>query len=139
MKKLAVITESFRDWGRDCWCPSEIGIPVIKDLNGNLDFCQGYDHKYTYSHLGFNLKPLDIQAAIGRIQLSRLNNFIDKRRRIEKILRENLIKLKNILNLRSLLMLLISTQYLYLGQDWMSFLLFMVWIHDHCKRKFTIY
>ena len=94
-KKLAVITESFRDWGRDCWCPSGIDNTCNKRFEWQLGLLpKGYDHKYTYSHLGFNLKPLDIQAAIGRIQLSRLNNFIDKRKENWKILRENLDQIK---------------------------------------------
>ena len=67
-KKLSVIAESFRDWGRDCWCPSGIDNTCNKRFDWQLgDLPKGYDHKYTYSHLGFNLKPLDIQASIGRI------------------------------------------------------------------------
>ncbi|MFL5240988.1 MAG: lipopolysaccharide biosynthesis protein RfbH [Gemmataceae bacterium] len=79
--RLKRIAESFRDWGRDCWCPSG------KDNTCNKRFdCQrgdlphGYDHKYTYSHLGYNLKPLDVQAAIGRQQLRKLDSFIEARR-----------------------------------------------------------
>ena len=79
---LNVIAESFRDWGRDCWCPSGIDNTCKKRFGwqlGNLP--DGYDHKYTYSHLGYNLKPLDIQAAIGRVQLQRLPSFIEQRKR----------------------------------------------------------
>jgi CDP-6-deoxy-D-xylo-4-hexulose-3-dehydrase len=79
--RLKRIAESFRDWGRDCWCPSG------KDNTCNKRFdCQrgdlphGYDHKYTYSHLGYNLKPLDVQAAIARQQLRKLDSFIAARR-----------------------------------------------------------
>jgi CDP-6-deoxy-D-xylo-4-hexulose-3-dehydrase len=79
--KLKKIAESFRDWGRDCWC--EPG----KDNTCGQRFCQklgdlpeGYDHKYTYSHIGFNLKATDIQAAIGLSQLNKANDFIQKRR-----------------------------------------------------------
>lgn len=85
--KLKKIAESFRDWGRDCWC--EPG----KDNTCGLRFCQklgdlpeGYDHKYTYSHIGFNLKATDIQAAIGLSQLKKANVFIEKRRRNHELL-----------------------------------------------------
>ena len=64
-QKLKIIAESFRDWGRDCWCPSGIDNTCNKRFGWQLgDLPEGYDHKYTYSHLGFNLKPLDPQAAI---------------------------------------------------------------------------
>lgn len=78
---LKIIVESFRDWGRDCWCPSGIDNTCKKRFEwklGKLPF--GYDHKYTYSHLGYNLKPLDYQAAIGRVQLKRLANFNEARK-----------------------------------------------------------
>jgi CDP-6-deoxy-D-xylo-4-hexulose-3-dehydrase len=92
-QKLAVIAESFRDWGRDCWCPSGIDNTCKKRFDWQLgDLPQGYDHKYTYSHLGFNLKPLDIQAAIGRIQLKRLPEFIEKRKENWNYLRSGLIQ-----------------------------------------------
>lgn len=84
---LKKITESFRDWGRDCWCPPG------KDNTCGERFCQqlgelpnGYDHKYTYSHIGFNLKVTDTQAAIGLSQLNKANIFVEKRRENHKIL-----------------------------------------------------
>ena len=79
--ELKLIAESFRDWGRDCYCPPG------KDNTCNKRFCwklgqlpEGYDHKYTYSHLGYNLKITDMQAACALAQLDRLEEFIAKRR-----------------------------------------------------------
>ena len=75
------IVESFRDWGRDCWCPPGCDNTCLKRYDWNLgDLPEGYDHKYTYSHLGYNLKSGDIQAAIGLAQLDRLDSFIKLRR-----------------------------------------------------------
>lgn len=90
-QKLKVVAESFRDWGRDCWCPSGIDNTCNKRLSWQLgELPIGYDHKYTYSHLGFNLKPLDPQAAIGRVQLRRLPDFIEARKHNWEILRRGL-------------------------------------------------
>jgi CDP-6-deoxy-D-xylo-4-hexulose-3-dehydrase len=90
-QKLRVVAESFRDWGRDCWCPSGIDNTCNKRFGWKLgELPEGYDHKYTYSHLGYNLKPLDIQAAIGRVQLRRLPEFIEARKRNWEILRRGL-------------------------------------------------
>ena len=76
------IIESFRDWGRDCWCMPGCDNTCAKRYSWNLgSLPEGYDHKYTYSHLGYNLKSGDIQAAIGSVQLNRLNQFIEVRRR----------------------------------------------------------
>lgn len=76
------IVESFRDWGRDCWCPSGCDNTCLKRYEWTLgELPEGYDHKYTYSHLGYNLKSGDIQAAIGLAQLDRLDSFIEFRKR----------------------------------------------------------
>jgi CDP-6-deoxy-D-xylo-4-hexulose-3-dehydrase len=76
-----VIVESFRDWGRDCWCPSGKDNTCNKRFGWQLGALpEGYDHKYIYSHLGYNLKPLDTQAAIGRVQLKKLPAFVAARR-----------------------------------------------------------
>jgi CDP-6-deoxy-D-xylo-4-hexulose-3-dehydrase len=79
--RLKRIAESFRDWGRDCWCASGMDNTCGKRFGWQLgDLPAGYDHKYIYSHLGYNLKPLDVQAAIGRQQLRKLDGFVAARR-----------------------------------------------------------
>src|ERR1017187_7202408 len=89
--RFKVIVESFRDWGRDCWCASGHENTCGKRFGWQLgELPGGYDHKYTYSHLGYNMKPLDIQAAIGREQLKRLPDFVDARRRNWQHLRQGL-------------------------------------------------
>jgi CDP-4-dehydro-6-deoxyglucose reductase, E1 len=78
--ELMTIAESFRDWGRDCYCDPGCENTCKKRFNQKLgDLPQGYDHKYTYSHLGYNLKITDMQAACGLAQLDRLPEFINKR------------------------------------------------------------
>jgi CDP-6-deoxy-D-xylo-4-hexulose-3-dehydrase len=78
--RLKVIVESFRDWGRDCWCASGKDNTCNKRFGWQLgELPEGYDHKYIYSHFGYNLKPLDPQAAIGRVQLKKLPDFIQAR------------------------------------------------------------
>jgi CDP-6-deoxy-D-xylo-4-hexulose-3-dehydrase len=92
---LKTYAESFRDWGRDCWCPSGKDDTCGKRFGWNLgELPLGYDHKYTYSHLGYNLKPLDPQAAIGRKQLRKLPAFIEARARNWEYLREGLFDLE---------------------------------------------
>jgi CDP-4-dehydro-6-deoxyglucose reductase, E1 len=96
--KLKVIAESFRDWGRDCWCPSGIDNTCNKRFDWQLgELPRGYDHKYTYSHLGYNLKPLDPQAAIGRVQLRRLPDFIEARKQNWETLRRGLAPHEDVL------------------------------------------
>ncbi len=75
------IIESFRDWGRDCWCAPGCDNTCLKRYEWQLgELPEGFDHKYTYSHIGYNLKSGDIQAAIGLAQLDRLDSFIENRR-----------------------------------------------------------
>ena len=94
---MKTIVESFRDWGRDCWCPSGIDNTCNKRFDWQLgELPLGYDHKYTYSHLGYNLKPLDPQAAIGRVQLKRLPDFIEVRKQNWEFLRKGLKKYDDI-------------------------------------------
>jgi len=80
--QLKTLAESFRDWGRDCWCApgkdNTCGKRFARQM-GHLP--AGYDHKYTYSHIGYNLKATDMQAAVGVSQLKKLPGFIEARRR----------------------------------------------------------
>ena len=92
-----VIVESFRDWGRDCWCPSGKDNTCNKRFGWQLGALpEGYDHKYIYSHLGYNLKPLDTQAAIGRVQLKKLPAFVAARRNNWHKLRAGLDDLQDV-------------------------------------------
>lgn len=96
--ELAKIINSLRDWGRDCWCPSGKDNTCGKRFSwklGELPF--GYDHKYIYSHFGYNLKPTEMQAAIGVAQLEKLPDFIAKRNRNWRILRDGLKELEEFL------------------------------------------
>ena len=92
---LRSYVESFRDWGRDCWCASGVDNTCGKRFAWQLgELPEGYDHKYIYSHLGYNLKPLDPQAAIGRKQLEKLPAFIEARKRNWQFLRTELADLE---------------------------------------------
>jgi len=91
---LKTYAESFRDWGRDCWCASGKDDTCGKRFQWQLgELPKGYDHKYIYSHLGYNLKPLDPQAAIGRQQLKKLPAFIAARKQNWETLRTGLADL----------------------------------------------
>ena len=94
--KLKRIAESFRDWGRDCYCEPGKDNTCNKRFSWQLgDLPFGYDHKYTYSHMGYNLKITDMQAACGLAQLTRLEDFIKIRKENFKYLKKNLEFLKN--------------------------------------------
>lgn len=94
--KLKMIIESFRDWGRDCWCPSGCDNTCRKRFGWQLGgLPEGYDHKYTYSHLGYNLKVTDMQAAIGLEQLKKLPDFVEKRNYHFSLLQSKLKELEN--------------------------------------------
>ncbi len=94
---LASIVESFRDWGRDCWCASGKDNTCNKRFGWKLgELPEGYDHKYIYSHFGYNLKPLDPQAAIGRRQLEKLPAFVEARKRNWETLRRGLSDLEDV-------------------------------------------
>ncbi|MBM2821857.1 MAG: putative aminotransferase [Thermoleophilia bacterium] len=89
--ELKVLVESFRDWGRDCWCePGEDGT-CGKRFGWQLGALpHGYDHKYIFSHVGYNLKLTDMQAAVGLAQLAKIPSFVDARKRNWRILRDGL-------------------------------------------------
>ena len=102
--ELKLIAESFRDWGRDCYCPpgkdntcDKRFCWTKKELGGDLP--DGYDHKYTYSHLGYNLKITDMQAACALAQMDRLEEFIAKRRANFSYLKNRLASVKQFLHL----------------------------------------
>ena len=88
---LRVLIESFRDWGRDCWCEPGVDNTCGKRFDwqlGDLPCC--YDHKYTYSHIGYNLKATDMQAALGVSQIDKLPHFIERRRQNYAYLKQKL-------------------------------------------------
>ena len=88
---LKRLVESFRDWGRDCWCPSGRDNTCGNRFGRQFgELPKGYDHKYVYSHFGYNLKVTDMQAAIGCAQLEKLPGFIDARKRNWQALHDGL-------------------------------------------------
>ncbi|MEG4967526.1 lipopolysaccharide biosynthesis protein RfbH [Microcoleus sp. B6-A1] len=96
--RLKKIVESFRDWGRDCWCPPGVDNTCGKRFGWQLgDLPFGYDHKYTYSHVGYNLKMTDMQAAVGCAQLDKLPDFVAKRRHNFEFLHQQLQDLQDVL------------------------------------------
>ncbi|MFN9220653.1 MAG: DegT/DnrJ/EryC1/StrS family aminotransferase, partial [Planctomyces sp.] len=94
--KLKVILESFRDWGRDCWCNPGQDNTCGKRYGWQLGTLpDGYDHKYIYSHIGYNLKVTDMQAAVGVAQLARLPEFIAARKRNFQLLTQGISHLQD--------------------------------------------
>ena len=92
------IARSIRDWGRDCWCAPGVSNTCGKRFAWQLgDLPVGYDHKYTYSHVGYNLKPTDLQAAVGCAQFAKIEQFVAARRRNFTRLREGLASLEEFL------------------------------------------
>ena len=88
---LDKIVRSFRDWGRDCWCVGGVDNTCKMRFTGKFgELPEGYDHKYVYSHFGFNLKVTDMQAAIGCAQLEKLDRIVEARRKNWATLHEGL-------------------------------------------------
>lgn len=98
--KLKKIAESMRDWGRDCWCPTGMDNSCNKRFGWDFeDMPAGYDHKYVYSHVGYNLKVTDMQAALGVSQLKKLPAFIKARNHNFKYLKKKLAHLQEYISL----------------------------------------
>ena len=96
---LQVIIDSFRDWGRDCWCEPGMDNTCGKRFEWQLGTLPcGYDHKYTYSHVGYNLKATDMQAALGVSQIAKLPQFIERRKENFSYLKKLLQPLEEYLN-----------------------------------------
>jgi CDP-6-deoxy-D-xylo-4-hexulose-3-dehydrase len=95
---LKVLIESFRDWGRDCWCEPGMDNTCGKRFDWQLGTLPcGYDHKYTYSHVGYNLKATDMQAALGVSQIEKLPEFIARRKKNFQYLRTKLEAVSDVL------------------------------------------
>ncbi len=95
---LKRVLESIRDWGRDCYCPPGMDNTCGKRFDWQLgELPQGFDHKYTYSHLGYNLKITDMQAAVGCSQMDKAEQFIAARKRNFQLLKEGLRALEDVL------------------------------------------
>jgi CDP-6-deoxy-D-xylo-4-hexulose-3-dehydrase len=98
--QLQVIIDSFRDWGRDCWCEPGVDNTCGKRFDWQLGTLPcGYDHKYTYSHVGYNLKATDMQAALGVSQIDKLPEFIARRKQNFAYLLRELQPLEDVLML----------------------------------------
>lgn len=130
--QLYRIIMSYRDWGRDCWCKPGVDNTCKNRFNmqlGNLPF--GYDHKYTYSHLGYNLKITDFQAAIGLSQLKKLPQFLEKRKENANYLLQKLDDLQEYLILPKVFE---NTQ-----SSWFGFLLSVKENSKYSKQKLVKY
>jgi CDP-6-deoxy-D-xylo-4-hexulose-3-dehydrase len=98
--QLQVLIDSYRDWGRDCWCEPGVDNTCGKRFDWQLGTLPcGYDHKYTYSHIGYNLKATDMQAALGSSQMDKLPHFIARRKENFAYLKEALTPFANVLEL----------------------------------------
>jgi CDP-6-deoxy-D-xylo-4-hexulose-3-dehydrase len=98
--QLQVLIDSFRDWGRDCWCEPGVDNTCGKRFDWQLGALPcGYDHKYTYSHVGYNLKATDMQAALGVSQIEKLPHFITRRKENFAYLKAALAPLDRVLEL----------------------------------------
>jgi len=96
--QLKLLIESFRDWGRDCWCePGEDDTCGLRFEHQLGSLPRGYDHKYIYTHVGYNLKVTDMQAAVGVAQLAKLPSFVEARKRNWQLLYDGLKPLEDVL------------------------------------------
>lgn len=96
--QLFRLVNSFRDWGRDCWCDSGVDDTCKHRFSQQFgELPAGYDHKYVYSHFGYNLKSTDLQASVGCAQLKKLPAFVEARKHNWKYLKENLKEVENAL------------------------------------------
>ena len=96
--QLHKLVNSYRDWGRDCWCVGGVDNTCGCRFTGQFgSLPSGYDHKYVYSHLGYNLKATDMQAAIGCAQLEKLDFIVDRRRHNHQVLYDGLKGLKGLI------------------------------------------
>lgn len=94
--KLKRLIESFRDWGRDCWCPPGVDDSCRRRHSQQFgELPTGYDHKYVFSHFGYNLKVTDMQAAVGCAQLAKLDSFTEARKANFKALRQALARFED--------------------------------------------
>jgi CDP-6-deoxy-D-xylo-4-hexulose-3-dehydrase len=94
--KLRVLIESFRDWGRDCYCAPGKDNTCLKRFSQKLgDLPDGYDHKFIYGHIGYNLKMTDMQAALGLAQMAQVEGFIEKRKNNWNYLRDQMSDYKD--------------------------------------------
>ena len=97
---LKKIAESFRDWGRDCYCPPGRDNTCGKRFGHKFEnLPEGYDHKYVYTHLGYNLKITDMQAACGLAQMERIDEFVNKRRKNFQLLKKELKGMEDFLEI----------------------------------------
>lgn len=114
---LKKIMESFRDWGRDCWCPTGTDNTCGKRLDQKFaELPEGYDHKFVYSHVGYNLKISDMQASLGCSQLQKLPEFIKKRNSNAEILRQMIKnKIPNYANFMLLPDVMLNTEASWFG------------------------
>lgn len=128
LKKIAL---SLRDWGRDCWCPPGRDNSCGRRFSHHWkNLPEGYDHKYVYSHFGFNLKATDMQAAVGCAQLEKLNFFIQKRKENFHYLHD---ALKNLPQLR------LFSRYPESDPAWFGFLMTLTEKADFTRNEFASY
>lgn len=96
--QLYRLVNSFRDWGRDCWCASGVDDTCKHRYTQQFgELPEGYDHKYVYSHFGYNLKATDMQASVGCAQLKKLPSFVEARKENWKYLRRQLDDIQNVI------------------------------------------